>query len=121
MPLYPKELPEKYYLEHFNEIVSFVLQHCQHLLGPQHQKFIDIYQGLSEDAQCMLVRVINRQSRYIHIDKMNYQEITDCAKQLETLNNFGLLTTLTLEHVNSWLVENIQLIVTKKFYVTLVC
>lgn len=105
MPLYRKELPEKYYLEHFNEIVGFVLQHCQHLLGPEHQGFIDIYQQLSSDAQCMLVRVINRQGRFIQIDKMHYQEIADCPKQLEVLLQQGLLASLTTDDISYWLAE----------------
>ena len=105
MPLYPKELPEKYYLEHFNEIVGFVLQHCQHLLAPEHQRFIHIYQQLEEDAQCILVRVINRQSRFIQIDKMHYQEIADCPKQLNILVKMGLLKKLASDDISAWLNE----------------
>ena len=75
MPKFLRELPEKYYLDHFNEFVHFISQQCAELLDKEHQEFVSCYQHLSHDSQCMFVRVINRQSRFINLNKMIYQEI----------------------------------------------
>jgi DNA polymerase-3 subunit epsilon len=37
MPKFRQELPEKYYLEHFNEFMHFITQQCSHLLDTEHQ------------------------------------------------------------------------------------
>ena len=105
MPKFRKELPEKYYLDHFNEFVSFISQQCAHLLDKDHQEFVSCYQHLSHDSQCMFVRVINRQSRFINLNKMIYQEINDGPHQLLTLEKMGLLSCLSLKDINAWLQE----------------
>ena len=35
-----KELPAKYYLAHFRELIEFVTSKCMHLLEPKHSEFI---------------------------------------------------------------------------------
>jgi len=105
MPQYPKELPEKYYLDHFNEFVHFITQYCEHLLDTEHQDFLSCYQGLGHDAKCMFVRVINRQARYIHLNKMVYHEINDCHGQLLTLEQAGLLRQLETHDIHDWLAQ----------------
>lgn len=103
MPRFPKELPEKYYLDHFNEFINFITEHCAHLLDQQHQKFVSCYQHLSHDAQCMFVRVVNRQGRFINRDKMIYQEINNCPSQLIALQIAALLRPLDSEDIEGWL------------------
>jgi DNA polymerase-3 subunit epsilon len=105
MPKFLKELPEKYYLDHFNEFVQFISQQCAELLDKEHQEFVSCYQQLSHDSQCMFVRVINRQGRFINLNKMIYQEINDGPHQLITLEKVGLLSRLGLSDVNAWLTE----------------
>jgi DNA polymerase-3 subunit epsilon len=105
MPRFRKKLPEKYYLDHFNEFINFISQQCAHLLNKEHQEFVSCYQQLSHDSQCMFVRVINRQSRFINLNKMVYQEINDGPHQLMTLQKVGLLSYLSLNDVNAWLQE----------------
>lgn len=105
MPMFRKELPEKYYLAHFNEFVSFITEQCAHLLEQVHQDFVQCYLQLDHDAQCMFVRVINRQSRFVNLSKMSYQEINDCSGQLLVLENAGLLRRLDSNDINDWLQE----------------
>lgn len=100
-----KELPEKYYLDHFNEFVHFITQKCSHLLDNEHQEFLKCYLQLGHSSQCMFVRVVNRQSRFINLNKMIYQEIDDCPLQLYTLEKLGLLSTLSANDINEWLQE----------------
>jgi DNA polymerase-3 subunit epsilon len=102
---YRKDLPEKYYLDHFNEFVDFITQFCGHLLDKKHQEFVNCYQQLGHAPQCMFVRVINRQSGFINLNKMIYQEINDCPQQLLMLENVGLLSRLSLNDIKHWLPE----------------
>jgi DNA polymerase-3 subunit epsilon len=99
----PKELPEKYYLDHFNEFVDFIIQQCTHLLDDEHQKFVKSYQQLGHDTQCMFVRVVNRQGRFITLNKMTYQEINDCPSQLLALERGNILVKLSSDHIKAWL------------------
>jgi DNA polymerase-3 subunit epsilon len=103
MPRFPKELPEKYYLDHFNEIIHFITEQCAHLLDQEHQEFVKCYQQLSHDAQCMFVRVINRQGCFITLDKMVYHEIKDCPSQLVALEQASLLKKLNPDDIQTWL------------------
>jgi DNA polymerase-3 subunit epsilon len=103
MRKFPKELPEKYYLDHFSEFIEFINQQCIHLLDQEHQAFVSCYLQLCHDAQCMFVRVINRQGCFITIDKMVYNEIKDCPSQLVALQKAGLLRTLNAEDSKAWL------------------
>ncbi|MFT2090965.1 exonuclease domain-containing protein [Paraglaciecola sp. 2405UD69-4] len=100
-----KTLPEKYYLDHFNEIIHFLTQECADLLDEASQKFIRSYQELPHGAQCMFVRVVNRQSRFINIDKMIYKEIEECPLQLQTLADRGFLGKLSSKDIQGWLKE----------------
>ncbi|WP_339719866.1 exonuclease domain-containing protein [uncultured Paraglaciecola sp.] len=103
MPRFSKELPEKYYLDHFNEFIDFITQQCGHLLDQEHQEFVKCYQQLCHDTQCMFVRVINRQGCFITQDKMIYHEITDCPRQLGALQKVALLRRLHSEDIQGWL------------------
>jgi DNA polymerase-3 subunit epsilon len=105
MPKYRQELPEKYYLNHFNEFIHFITGQCLHLLDKEHQNFLRCYQQLDHNAQCMFVRVINRQSRFINMHKMIYQEINHCPEQLLLLEKVGLLSQLSLNDIDDWLQE----------------
>ncbi|MEP1385484.1 MAG: exonuclease domain-containing protein [Paraglaciecola sp.] len=111
-----KALPEKYYLDHFNEIIHFVTHECLHLLDEGNQSFIQSYQALPHGAQCMFVRVVNRQSRFIKLDKMIYQEIEDCPLQLQTLADKGFLGKVTPGDIQDWLQE-----LTKEQLIELLC
>ena len=51
----------------------------------------------------MFVRVINRQSRFINQEKMQYSEILNCPKQLELLEKVRLLRRLSVNDIDSWL------------------
>jgi len=103
MPKFSKELPEKYYLDHFNEFVDFIIQQCTHLLDDKHQKFVKSYQQLGHDTQCMFVRVVNRQGCFITLNKMTYQEINDCPSQLLALERGNILVKLSSDNIKAWL------------------
>ncbi|WP_346766587.1 exonuclease domain-containing protein [Paraglaciecola sp. 20A4] len=88
-------LPEKYYLDHFNEFIAYIEQHCRALLLTQHVQFINGFKQLEHNAQCMLVRVINRRGVFVTPSKLNYTEIANSQEQLTHLTELGFLRPVT--------------------------
>lgn len=69
------ELPPKYYLSHFREFLEVLETQYRDFLEDHHLKFLFDFYSLSEDAQCLLVRMINRKGNYFFKDSLKYQEI----------------------------------------------
>jgi DNA polymerase-3 subunit epsilon len=89
-----KPLPAKYYLDHFNEFLSFVVGPSQQLLGQEDLTFIDVFNSLNEDAKCVFVRTINRKSPIIKIDSLAYQEISAPFEQVSLLKQHQMIRSL---------------------------
>ena len=78
-------LPEKYYLAHAQELFNFVGQQCDLLLDDKQRQYLTRYQGLSEDGQCLLVRLLSRKPRFIKLESIQYTEIGDLEAALDEL------------------------------------
>ncbi|MGE0634384.1 MAG: hypothetical protein AB7O96_18355, partial [Pseudobdellovibrionaceae bacterium] len=91
-------LPAKYYLTHFFELIEFLETHYQKLFEPSHSSFLKDFRGLSEDAQCAYVRMINRKGEiFARTDFQKYLEIENLAEALEELADKGFLSAVTEE------------------------
>lgn len=71
----PTELPARYYLDHFEEMLAFVTARYDHALEDRHRAFLQGFRALSEDARCLYVRIANRRGRLFHRDHLRYTEI----------------------------------------------
>jgi DNA polymerase-3 subunit epsilon len=69
------QLPVYYYLDHFAEMLGFVQRTYAPVLGPEHHAFVARFEGLSRDARCLLVRLINRRGAIFNRSLFNYPEI----------------------------------------------
>ena len=78
-------LPPKYYLDYFNYLISFVEQHSAHLLGEVGLQFITDFHMITEDAQCLMLRMANRKGEYFRLEKFAYAEIENLGAAAETL------------------------------------
>lgn len=76
-----RELPQFYYLTHFNSFIKDV--HAVHfdLLGKTELQFISAFHALPRKAQATYVRMANRRGYVFDRDKFSYDEITDQAAQ----------------------------------------
>ena len=74
------QLPVYYYLDHFAEMLGFVQRTYAPVLGPDHHAFITRFDGLSRDARCLLVRLMNRRGAIFNRSLFNYPEI-DCVER----------------------------------------
>lgn len=91
-------LPEKYYLDNFKYVLDFVLGKYEPLLSEDEIEFISKFMSLSEDGQCLYVRVSNRKGQFFRKEKLSYAEILDLdAAHSELLENNFLTKKTSLE------------------------
>ena len=93
------ELPPKYYLAHFQEFVLVLKKQLHHLLGETHLSFLNQFGRLSEDAQCLYVRMVNRKGILFTKEEMTYAEIKNQAGALTELLAFGFAESFQQHHV----------------------
>ncbi|MBD0411627.1 exonuclease domain-containing protein [Pseudoalteromonas distincta] len=93
-----KELPAKYYLAHFRELIEFVTSKCMHLLEPKHREFISKINQLDEQSQCMLARVYSRKPYLVQAQSLNYEEITSPHQAIYALKKAGILFEPNEQH-----------------------
>ncbi|TKV74152.1 hypothetical protein FDV58_33685 [Bradyrhizobium elkanii] len=53
-------LPTYYYRDHFVEMLQFAERTYGEILTEKHRAFVACFRGLSHDAQCLLIRMVNR-------------------------------------------------------------
>jgi DNA polymerase-3 subunit epsilon len=87
-------LPVYYYHDHFNELVRFVTETYGAVLTDAQQTFFARFKQLSKDAQCLLIRMINRQGRIFRPRTFRYAEITDIDSALTELSAAGHVRSL---------------------------
>ncbi|WP_316186197.1 MULTISPECIES: exonuclease domain-containing protein [unclassified Bradyrhizobium] len=73
----PQVLPVYYYLDHFTEMLGFVKKTYGAVLTSEHHVFIEQFDGLPRDAQCLLVRMVNRRGAIFNRTLFKYPEIAD--------------------------------------------
>lgn len=80
-------LKSRYYLDHFEEMLNFILTRYQHALEPKHLVFAESFQNLSLDARCLYVRMVNRKGHVFVRDYLRYEEIHDTPTAIEELHD----------------------------------
>jgi DNA polymerase-3 subunit epsilon len=99
----PRELPQFYYLTHFNSFLKDV--HAKHfdLLGKSDLGFIATFDALPRNAQATYVRMANRRGYVFDRDKFAYDEITDQTQQWETLRDHNFAEPIATPLFRDWL------------------
>lgn len=85
----PPVLPTYYYLDHFTEMLSFVRGTYGSILADEHHAFIARFEALSKDAQCLLIRMINRRGTVFNRHLFKYAEISDVETATSDLMSCG--------------------------------
>lgn len=98
-----RELPQFYYLTHFNSFIKDV--HAIHfdLLGKTELQFIGAYHALPRKAQATYVRMANRRGYVFDRDKFCYDEITDQAAQWDVLHDADFADRIGPALYRDWL------------------
>ncbi|GHB03108.1 hypothetical protein GCM10009069_27250 [Algimonas arctica] len=99
----PRELPQFYYLTHFNSFLKDV--HAKHfdLLGKVDLGFIAAFDALPRNAQATYVRMANRRGYVFDRDKFAYDEITDQTQQWVTLRDQNFIDPIASPLFRDWL------------------
>ena len=79
------DLPAYYYLDHFIEMIAFVRSTYGSILTSEHDAFVVRFQGLSKDAQCLLIRMVNRRGAIFDRSLFKYAEISDLERAANDL------------------------------------
>lgn len=77
-------LPDKYYLHYFRYVADFIRQMYPTMLGAQ-EGFLHDFESLSEEAQCLYLRINSRRGWYFRPSKLTYREIPDMADTVREL------------------------------------
>lgn len=88
------ELPVFYYHDHFVEMLSFVRTTYGTILTDEHDAFVLRFQSLSKDAQCLLIRMVNRRGAIFNRTLFRYAEISDVDRAADDLLACGQARTL---------------------------
>ena len=70
------DLPAFYYHEHFCELLEFVETHYAHALRRADRDFIAAFRALSQAAQCLYVRLVNRKGTVFALARLDYADLT---------------------------------------------
>ena len=79
------QLPSRYYLDHFEEMLDFVTARYAHAIGPRERNFLATFSSLSLNARCLYVRFMNRKGRAFYREHLAYEEITSLADAIAEL------------------------------------
>lgn len=97
------ELPPKYYLTHFRELRSVLEEHYGPFFETAHSEFFSAFDQLSEDAQCLYLRMLNRKGKFFSKEGLHYEEISSTASAIQELKETGFAAELHPEEVNECL------------------
>lgn len=93
------DLPPKYYLDNFRYVLDFVKKLYASLLNESEHEFLDSFEALSEDAQCLFVRFSNRRGAFFKVNALSYAELGDIPAALTELIETGFVEGLNQNHV----------------------
>ena len=79
------DLPIYYYHDHFVEMLSFVRTTYGPILTDEHDAFVLRFRSLSKDAQCLLIRMVNRRGSIFNRTLFRYAEISDVERAADDL------------------------------------
>ncbi len=91
----PKDLPAFYYWDYFGMIIQFIEKHYLNLLSNEELHFLQIYQSLPFEGQCLLIRLGSRKPIWFHEKKIDYKEIPNLLSAFEILKQNKLIIELS--------------------------
>jgi hypothetical protein len=95
------ELPVYYYHDHFVEMLAFVRATYGSILTDEHDAFVRRFQHLSKDAQCLLIRMVNRRGTIFNRSLFRYAEISDLERAADDLLACGQARFLGMDSQNA--------------------
>ena len=85
------DLPESYYLDNVKTLFDHVDSVYADILHKDYLNFINRFRLLSEDAQRLVIRLLNRSHSIFRLGKIKYTEIGSISLAIEELSKCGFL------------------------------
>ncbi|MES2527246.1 MAG: exonuclease domain-containing protein [Bdellovibrionota bacterium] len=90
-----KDLPPRYYLDHFQDMIGAIRKGHFSFLEEKHHSFLLDFDSLSEDGRCLYVRFVNRKGKYFFRETLRYPEIGNLDLAIVELKEKRFLTDPT--------------------------
>jgi hypothetical protein len=74
-----------YYWENFNYVLSYVKKQYQNLLSESEILFIQNFENLSKESQCLYLRLASRRATWFREEKLSYVEISQISLRINEL------------------------------------
>jgi len=87
----PAELPESYYLDNVKTLFDHVETVYADILDEECREFLESFNELAEDAQKLIIRLLNRSAELFRLSKLNYAEIESLTNAADKLEAAGLI------------------------------
>jgi len=118
MTQYPTpDLSTFYYWENFNYVLAYVKKQYQNLLLDEETCFIQDFENLSKESQCLYLRLASRRALWFREEKLRYVEIPAISLQVNELHEKGFVRFAnTLDSVD---LSSILAVFSKKECITL--
>jgi len=85
------DLSPFYYWENFNYVLGYVKKQYQNLLSDSEIIFIQDFENLPKESQCLYLRLASRRALWFREEKLTYVEISDITLRLNELGEKGFI------------------------------
>jgi len=75
-------------------ICSYIITRYAHVFEVRHIEFLDGFQALTHQAQCLFVRIAGRKGQVFDTRKLSYPEISDFSATLRELEESGFISSV---------------------------
>ena len=92
-------LAPKYYLSNFQKLLIHVEHLYADLLHHEEHLWLVRFRALTEDAQCLLIRLMTRKGEWFRSDKLHYSELSSMKNCIHELVNEQFINTTNIDVV----------------------
>jgi len=85
------DLSTFYYWENFNYVLGYVKKQYQNLLSDSEIIFIQDFENLPKESQCLYLRLASRRALWFREEKLTYVEISNIPLRLNELGENGFI------------------------------
>ena len=85
------DLSPFYYWENFNYVLGYVKKQYQNLLSGSEIIFIQDFENLSKESQCLYLRLASRRACWFREEKLSYGEISQISLRINELVENGFV------------------------------
>ena len=85
------DLSPFYYWENFNYVLGYVKKQYQNLLSGSEIIFIQDFENLPKESQCLYLRLASRRARWFREEKLSYGEISQISLRINELVENGFV------------------------------